>query len=271
MAEPAHPSPIDALLGIMARLRDPKSGCPWDIEQTYATIAPYSIEEAYEVADAIDRGDKAALVDELGDLLFQVVFHAEMAREEGAFDFNDVVSAISEKMIRRHPHVFGDEDTPSPAAQRRSWETLKAEERDTRAAAEGRPPSALDGVANALPALLRAEKLQRRAARVGFDWPDMAPVMGKLDEELAEIRAALADGAAPEKLAEEIGDLIFSTVNLARRLGVDPEGAARHANAKFDRRFRAVEAALASEGKSPNESTLAEMDHHWNRIKRGEF
>lgn len=271
MAERSDPSPIEKLLGIMTRLRDPRSGCPWDIEQTYATIAPYTIEEAYEVADAIDRDDKTALVDELGDLLFQVVFYAEMAREEGAFEFNDVVSAISDKMIRRHPHVFGTEDIPSPAAQRRTWESLKAEERNARAEAEGRPPSALDGVANALPALLRAEKLQRRAARVGFDWPDMAPVMGKLDEELAEIREALAENAPPEKLTDEIGDLIFSAVNLARRLGIDPENAVRHANAKFDRRFRAVEAALTAEGKSTTEATLSEMDDHWNGIKRAEI
>jgi len=218
---------IERLVAIMARLRDPERGCDWDVAQTFATIAPYTIEEACEVADAIARGDMADLKDELGDLLLQVVFHARMAEEAGAFALPDVVAAISDKMERRHPHIFGD------ATERGDWEAIKAAERGGKA-----DPSALAGVALGLPALTRAEKLQKRAARTGFDWPDAAGPRAKIDEELAE-----ADGAmTPDAVEDEIGDLLFAVVNWARHRGVDPEAALRRANAKFDRRFRAMEA-----------------------------
>jgi ATP diphosphatase len=218
-------TPLDRLLGIMARLRDPENGCEWDREQTFTTIAPYTIEEAYEVADACERGDLSDLKDELGDLLLQVVFHSRMAEEIGAFAFEDVAAAIADKMERRHPHIFGD------AAASPGWEALKAAERDAKP--DG---SALAGVATGLPALLRAEKLGKRAARTGFDWPDASGARAKIDEELAEVEAA-----APEHVAEEIGDLLFAVVNLARHRGVDPEAALRAGNAKFERRFRAME------------------------------
>lgn len=221
---------VDTLLAVMARLRDPETGCPWDIEQTFATIAPYTIEEAYEVADACSTGDLPALKDELGDLLLQVVFHARIAEELGAFAFADVADAIADKMIRRHPHVFGDAPHSAGHAQ---WEAIKAEERSQKRADR----SALAGVARALPALMRAEKLQKRAARTGFDWPDAEGPRAKILEELDEIAAA----ADAQEREDEVGDLIFSAVNLARKLGVDPEVALRGANAKFERRFRAME------------------------------
>ncbi len=251
---------IDRLLAIMARLRDPERGCPWDLEQTFATIAPHTIEEAYEVCDAIERGDMPALVDELGDLLFQIVFYAQMGREAGAFAFADVVRAISEKMVRRHPHVFGDEPIPE-------WETMKAAER----AGKDDRASALDGVAHALPALSRAHKLQRRAARVGFDWPALGPVLAKLHEELDELELELDQvAAAPDRLADEIGDVLFACVNLARHTGTDPEAALRAANAKFERRFRRVESLLAARGSAPERSNLDEMDALWDRAKAEE-
>ncbi len=262
-------SEIDRLLDIMARLRDPDGGCPWDLEQTFATIAPHTIEEAYEVAQAIADHDMAGLADELGDLLFQVVFYAQMARETGAFDFDDVVRNISDKMLRRHPHVFGDENIASAAAQTRSWESLKAEERAARA--KGGEASALDGVAHALPALARAAKLQKRAARVGFDWPDLRPVLAKMREELDELETELDDdGAPPERLAEEVGDVLFVCANIARHAGVDAEVALRAANEKFDRRFRRIEALLAEAGKTPEQSTLEEMDRFWDQAKAEE-
>ena len=227
MTEERPPSRgIQTLLDVMAQLRDPEHGCPWDIEQTFATIAPYTIEEAYEVADAIARNDLAALKDELGDLLFQTVFHARMAQELGAFDFGDVVDAICAKMLRRHPHVFGGGDKPD-------WEVLKAAER-----AELADPSALAGVALGLPALLRAEKLQKRAARTGFDWPDAEGAKAKIAEEIAEIEAA----ADQNEREDEFGDLLFAVVNWARKSDIDPEAALRRANAKFEGRFRAMEA-----------------------------
>lgn len=222
-------SPIARLLAIMARLRDPVTGCEWDSVQTFATIAPYTIEEAYEVDDAIRRGDMAELKDELGDLLLQVVFHARMAEEAGLFDFDAVATAIADKMERRHPHLFGAADQGG----HHLWEQIKAEERGARG-----HESALDGIAGALPALMRAEKLQKRAARTGFDWPDPSGARAKIDEELAEVEAA----AGPDERAGEIGDLLFATVNWARKLGVDPEVALRAANVKFERRFRAMEA-----------------------------
>lgn len=223
-------SQFDRLAEVMARLRDPDGGCPWDLEQDFATIAPYTIEEAYEVADAIERGDLAGLREELGDLLLQVVYHAQMAAEAGAFDLAEVTAGIADKMIRRHPHVFGDVEVASAAAQTEAWEKLKAAEKPR--------AGALDGVALGLPALMRAQKLQKRAARVGFDWPDPGGPRAKIDEELAEIAVA-----PPERQAEEIGDLLFAVVNYARHLGVDAEEALRAANAKFERRFTAMEAA----------------------------
>ena len=262
----ADTHPIENLLAIMARLRDPMEGCPWDKEQSFPTIAPYTIEEAYEVADAINRGDMAALKDELGDLLFQVVFYAQMAREEKTFDFADIVNAICDKMVRRHPHVFGDADIRTEPEQRKAWETQKAAERAT-AGEVGAQPSALDGVAQALPALMRAEKLQRRAASVGFDWPDKAPVFDKINEELAEIQNAIAEGNDPGRLRDEVGDLLFASVNLARHLGIDPEVALRQGNDKFERRFRTVEVRLHDVDKRAENCALDELEDHWVQAK----
>jgi MazG family protein len=259
---------MNRLLEIMARLRDPRSGCPWDIEQTFATIAPHTIEEAYEVADAIAQGDMAALKDELGDLLFQVVFYSQMAKEDGAFDFDAVAAAITEKMIRRHPHVFGEATVETADAQVAAWEATK--ERERRDKAEGRLPSALDGVALALPGLTRAAKLQKRAARVGFDWPEAAQVLDKIDEEIAEVRHEIAQGAPKDRLEDEVGDVLFACVNLARKLGIDPETALRRTNAKFERRFRHIEAALAAQGRSADAATLDEMEELWVAAKREE-
>lgn len=249
------------LLEIMRRLRDPETGCPWDIEQDFATIAPYTIEEAYEVADAIERGAMAELPGELGDLLFQVVYHAQMAEEAGYFAFADVVRAIADKMVMRHPHVFGEESRDKTAEdQVRDWETVKARERGARA-------SVLDGVAKGLPALTRAVKLQNRAARVGFDWPEAGEVLDKVAEEAAELRAAADD---PARAFEEFGDLLFVLANLARHLDIDPEAALRAANAKFIRRFGSVEGTLRAQGRRPEEATLAEMDALWDEAKRAE-
>lgn len=261
---------IDRLLRIMARLRDPDAGCPWDREQNFATIAPYTIEEAYEVADAIARGDRKALCDELGDLLFQVVFHAQMAREEGAFDFEAVVRGICDKMVRRHPHVFGNATVEDAAAQTHAWEAAKAAERATEAERAGIRHSVLDGIARALPALTRAEKLQNRAARVGFDWLDAAQVMAKVDEELAELRREIVAGAPPEKMEDELGDLLFAVTNLARHLGLDPESALRRTNEKFERRFRSIEEDLEKQGKSLSGASLDEMEVLWQRAKAAE-
>jgi ATP diphosphatase len=253
------------LLAIMARLRDPDTGCPWDIVQDFDSIAPYTIEEAYEVADAIARRAYDELCDELGDLLLQVVYHAQMASEAGAFDFADVARAIGDKMVRRHRHVFGEDSRErSPAQQTRDWERIKAQERDGKAEAS---PSALDGVAAGLPALTRAVKLQNRAARVGFDWPDAGAVLDKIAEEAAEL-VAERDRGGQARLTEEYGDLMFVMANLARHLRIDPEAALRAANLKFTRRFGAVEAALAARGSSPAESTLEEMDALWDEAKR---
>jgi MazG family protein len=254
--------PIDTLLQIMARLRDPDTGCPWDREQDFSTIAPYTIEEAYEVADAIDRGDMAALKDELGDLLLQVVFHARMAEEAGHFAFDDVATAINDKMVRRHPHVFGDAQIASVSAQNEAWETHKAAER---AASGG--DSVLDGIALAFPALLRAGKVSRRAARIGFDWPDARAVIPKIAEEIAEIEAEIDGGAAPARLEDEIGDLLFAAANLARKLDVEPETALRRATAKFERRFRGVEALAAERGIGRD---LDALEMLWQQVKREE-
>jgi ATP diphosphatase len=258
---------IDDLLAIMARLRDREHGCPWDVEQTFETIAPYTIEEAYEVADAIDRKDHAALRDELGDLLLQVVFHARMAEEAGHFAFGDVVGAICDKMLRRHPHVFGDAKIESAAAQGASWEALKAQER---AAGGDSDSSALAGLSRGMPEWQRALKLQQKAARVGFDWPDVNPVFDKLHEEIDEVRAEFADGAQADRLADEIGDVLFVCVNLARHAKVDVSQALRHANAKFERRFRRMEQLAAADGSALERLDLDAQDAYWNRAKREE-
>ena len=259
LPQPFAAGDMKRLLTIMARLRDPQTGCPWDIEQTFATIAPYTLEEAHEVADAIDRQAWGELPGELGDLLLQVVFHARMAEEAGLFGFSDVVAAISDKMLARHPHVFGAESRDKSSEQQtRDWEALKAAERG--------PARVLDGVALALPALTRAVKLQNRAARVGFDWPSTDEVLDKLVEEAREVVEA-RDSLGPEELTEEIGDLFFVMANLARHLKVDPEAALRAASVKFTRRFGAIEDWLAEAGKTPAQSDLAEMDALWNRAK----
>ena len=256
---------IERLLEIMRRLRDPQKGCPWDIEQDFGTIAPYTIEEAYEVADAIERRDWADLEGELGDLLLQTVYHTQMGEEAGHFSFQSVVRAISDKMVARHPHVFGDESRDKTAEdQTRDWETVKAAERAAKA-----QTGVLDGVAVGLPALLRAYKLQKRAARVGFDWPDASHVIDKIVEESAELVEA-RDQLGPDEIEEEFGDLMFVMANLGRHLGVEPEAALRRANAKFTRRFRAIETALAARGKRPEDSDLAEMDALWNAAKAAE-
>jgi len=258
---------LTRLLDIMARLRDPARGCPWDVQQNFATIAPYTIEEAYEVADAIERGDMAALKDELGDLLLQVVFHAQMAREAGHFDFAAVADAIADKMVRRHPHVFGEERVASAAAQTQAWENHKAAERAETGAAGG---GALDGLALALPALLRAAKLGKRAARVGFDWPEAAPVLDKIEEEIGELRAELAGGTRPDGIEQELGDLLFACANLARKLEIDPEAALRGANSRFERRFRAIEARLGARGLRPDQATLDQLEALWQEVKADE-
>jgi ATP diphosphatase len=257
---------IGRLLDIMAALRTPQSGCPWDLAQSFATIAPYTLEEAYEVADAIARDDLADLKDELGDLLLQVVFHARMAEEQGAFDFGDVVGSITDKLIRRHPHVFGDERSDDPRAVEGLWERIKAQEK----AARGRSPEqgTLAGVPVTLPALTRALKLQAKASQVGFDWNDPRAVLRKIREEADEIEEALdGDQAAA---AAEVGDLLFAAVNLARHLRADPEALLRQTNQKFESRFSAIERALAARGKAPQDATLAEMDALWDEAKARE-
>lgn len=260
--------PLARLLAVMAWLRDRRHGCPWDIEQTFGTIAPYTIEEGYEVADAIARDDLPALKEELGDLLLQVVYHAQMAHEAGAFDFTDVAAAIADKMVDRHPHVFGDATVASADAQTVSWEARKAAERAAKGDRARQPAGALDGIALALPALLRAEKIQKRAARVGFDWKETGPVIDKIEEELGELRAELAQGAiAQDRLVDELGDVLFAVANLARHVKVDPEAALRATNDKFERRFRHIERRLAETGRTPSDATLEEMEALWQEAK----
>ncbi len=261
---------LDDLLAVMVRLRDPETGCPWDVKQTFASIAPYTIEEAYEVADAIARNDVDGLKDELGDLLLQVVYHARMAQEQSQFAFADVVDAITAKMIRRHPHVFVDSSLKDEFLSNDLWERIKAEEKAKRGKGAG---SLLDDVPVGMPGLTRAVKLQKRAAKVGFDWPDLGPVLAKAEEEIAELKAAIAEGedeAAKDHVAEEFGDLLFVMANLARHLGVDPEAALRGANGKFVRRFGSIEAALSAQGRKPEDATLEEMDALWDAAKDAE-
>ena len=260
-------SAIEQLLDIMRRLRDPQSGCPWDRAQTYRTLVPHTLEEAYEVADAIEQNDFEHLPDELGDLLFQVVFYAQIGQEEGRFDFEKVAQNISDKLVRRHPHVFADVQIESAEEQTLAWEEHKRQERD-RKATNGKS-STLEGVSLALPALVRAAKLQRRAARVGFDWPEIEGVIAKVREELSELEAELQANATPESLAEELGDLLFSCVNLARHLNIEPEAALRTANLKFEQRFRHIEVELQAKG-GLEHATLQDMDTAWEAAKRRE-
>lgn len=255
-------SEIDKLLEVMASLRDPESGCPWDVEQDFSTIAPFTIEEAYEVADAIEREDFDGLRDELGDLLFQVVFHSRMAEEAGHFDFGDVAGTIADKMLRRHPHVFGSDEERAAGAQAGSWERIKAEER-----AAHPDESVLAGIAKALPALKRSQKLGERASTVGFDWPDRKGVRAKISEELDELEAAVGT-RSPENIEEEFGDLLFAIVNLARHLDVDPEKALTRANYKFENRFRDMEQAITGTGKALPDFSLESLDKEWRAAKR---
>jgi MazG family protein len=267
---PAKKHDLDDLLRVMVRLRDPDTGCPWDVKQTFASIAPYTIEEAYEVADAVARHDIDGLKDELGDLLLQVVYHARMAQEQSEFAFADVVDAITRKMIRRHPHVFGDPSLKDEFLSNDLWERIKTEEKAERGQTRG---SLLDDVPVGLAGLTRAVKLQKRAAKIGFDWPDLDPVLAKAEEEIAELKAAIAEGddeTSREHVAEELGDLLFVMANLARHLGVDPEAALRGANAKFVRRFASIETALADAGRKLEDSTLEEMDRLWDAAKESE-
>jgi ATP diphosphatase len=250
------------LLEIMARLRDPATGCPWDRQQDFKSIAPYTVEEAYEVADAIERDDLAALREELGDLLLQVVYHARMAEEAGLFGFEEVAAGIGDKLVARHPHVFGAAGIEDAAQQTRDWESRKAAERVAKSQA-----GVLDGIPVGMPSLTRAEKLQKRAARVGFDWPELAPVFGKIREELAELEQEISAQAPHARMQDELGDVLFAVANLARKLSVDPEQALRGTNRKFERRFHHVESRLAEAGRKPEQATLEEMDGYWDEAK----
>ena len=261
---PLHP--MDRLVEIMATLRNPNGGCPWDVEQTFATIAPHTIEEAYEVADAIEQNDMDSLKDELGDLLFQSVFHAQMAKELNKFSFDDVVNGVIDKMIRRHPHVFGDQSIKTADEQTASWEDIKATERATKPGAADE--SALAGVTSGLPALIRAEKLQKRAARVGFDWPEVVSVFDKLREETAELQVEIDTDGGEARLTDELGDLLFVCVNLGRKLNIDAETALRAANSKFETRFRHMEGALKGTGRELKGMELDAMEGAWQATKK---
>lgn len=265
MTEQTSTQSMQRLLQLMERLRHPERGCPWDRQQTFATIAPYTIEEAYEVADAIERSDMSALREELGDLLFQVVFHARMAQEQDEFVFGDVVQAICDKMESRHPHVFGSDQIETAEQQTIAWEQHKQRERAERHKQSG---SVLDDVPVALPALTRAAKLGRRAATVGFEWPDVSGALNKTEEEVREVRLAIEQGTSVAEIEDELGDLLFCVVNLCRHTKVDPEVALRKTNTKFERRFRHVEASLAAQGRSLQDSSLEEMDRYWDEAKR---
>ncbi|MDG2268799.1 MAG: nucleoside triphosphate pyrophosphohydrolase [Alphaproteobacteria bacterium] len=259
---------IDRLIEIMARLRHPTDGCPWDVEQDFRSIARFTIEEAYEVVDAIERDDRDSLREELGDLLLQVVFHARMAEEEKSFDFEDVAGAIADKMVRRHPHVFDIENHDPDTSLRDGWESQKANERADKSRARGEEPGLLDDVPIGHPALTRAEKLQKRAARGGFDWPKIAPVLAKLEEELSELKDEINGGGKPERLADEMGDVLFSCVNLARHLELDPEDALRGTNAKFERRFRYVETSIRDDGQNMEKVGLDVLEERWQQAKK---
>jgi ATP diphosphatase len=267
---PKKPSPIEQLLDVMSQLRDPEAGCEWDIAQTPETIAPYTIEEAYEVVDAIASGDMDQLKDELGDLLFQVIFYSQMSREKGGFDFDDVAKGITSKMRNRHPHVFGSARKRSPEEQDIAWETQKAEERKAKAKEAGHPASALDGVALAFPSLMRAQKIQKRAAKQGFDWPELGPVIAKVREELQELETEIEASSPTQRIADELGDLLFASVNLARHLDVDAETTLKKATEKFERRFRYIENKLRSTGREPKDTGLGEMERLWAKAKAQE-
>lgn len=260
-------SEMEQLLQLMERLRDPHGGCPWDRQQTFASIVPHTLEEAYEVADAIEQGDWSGLPDELGDLLFQVVFYAQLGKESGSFDFTTVVTAILDKLVRRHPHVFGDEEVASAEDQSRRWEQYKAAERNQEAA-QGSAPSALDGVPKALPAVQRAGKLQTRAIRAGFEWPRDEDLFAKVDEELSELREEVTAEASPQRKAHEVGDLLFAMVGLAHRLGIDPELALRQSNRRFETRFRTMEERALEDGKVLEDCTIDELKALWQEAKR---
>ena len=257
---------IDRLVQVMARLRDKDKGCPWDLEQNFKTIAPHTLEETYEVVEAIESGDPKAMKDELGDLLFQVIFHAQMGREGGLFTLDEIATHVADKMIERHPHVFADRDASTAGAVVVNWEQDKAAKREAQARAENRPISALDGVSTALPAATRAVKLQNRAARVGFDWADARDILAKIKEEIAELEAEMKS-ADQDAIEDEFGDLFFALVNLARRLEVDPETALRRTNRKFERRFREIEKRLAANGRAMGDASLDEMENIWRAIK----
>ncbi len=263
-------SKVQALLDVMVRLRDPQSGCPWDREQTLKSILPHTLEEVYEVVDAIDDNDMTALREELGDLLFQVVFYAQIAKELGEFDFNDVAAGIVDKLVRRHPHVFAEADIADAQAQTLAWEKHKEQERAAKAIAENRPPSVLDNVPQALPAITRAGKLQRRAARLGFDWDDMYQVLDKIEEEVGEIRQAMDEGANKAEMEHEIGDLIFASINLARHNDIDAEAAVRGVNRRFEWRFRRVESLAREQNQVLADLSLKQMDVYWEQAKQEE-
>lgn len=263
-------SDITRLLEIMTRLRDPEQGCPWDRQQTFETILPFTLEEVYEVADAIERNDMDELRSELGDLLFQIVFYAQLAKEQGLFEFADIVAGISGKLVQRHPHVFASAEIKSAEAQTLAWEKHKEQERAEKAANESRPASVLDNIPVALPGLMRAAKLQRRVARVGFEWPDIMPVLDKIEEEIGELREALANGGQRDEMEHEIGDLMFACVNLARHADIDPEVALRSVNRRFETRFRRVEEQAAEQGRTLPQLTLAEMNELWEQAKAEE-
>lgn len=256
---------LERLVGIMSRLRDPKNGCPWDLAQNFQTLVPHTLEEAYEVADAIQGGDRDQIRGEVGDLLFQVVFYAQLGKEEGAFDLNDIAAAIGDKLVRRHPHVFGESEESDPQQLSANWEAIKAAER----AQKDADPSVLADLPLALPALIRAIKLQKRAARVGFDWDELTPVFDKIHEEIDEVKAEVAGGDAA-RLEDEVGDLLFAVSNLARHLDLDPEAALRRANAKFERRFRAIEQRVRGAGEELAEQGLDKLEAHWQAVKAGE-
>jgi len=262
--------PIEKLIEVMRRLRDPKDGCPWDLEQDFKSIAPHTLEETYEVVEAIEQGDAQAIKEELGDLLFQIAFHAQLGSEAGLFDFNQIAEAVADKMVERHPHVFGDRDAKTAQAVLANWETDKAIKREAAAKADNRPISALDGISTALPAILRALKLQKRAARTGFDWTDAKDILAKIHEEIGELEVEIKKDANKDGIEDELGDLFFVMVNLARRLEIDPEGALRRTNRKFERRFREIEKRLADAGRKLEDASLEEMEANWTTIKREE-
>lgn len=260
---------LPRLLTVMARLRDPNGGCPWDLEQTHGSLAPYVLEEAYEVVEAIERGDAASLKEELGDLLLQVVFHAQLAKESGAFDFDAIAATIADKLVERHPHVFGEREAGSTEDVLRNWEANKEAKRAKAAEASGTTPSILDGISTALPSSTRSLKLQQRAARVGFDWPDLKDVLVSLRSELDELESEIRE-RNKDAMEDELGDVYFAVVNLARHLEIDPDTALRRTNRKFERRFRAIEERLAQQGRTVKNSNLEEMDRIWNEVRAAE-